>query len=332
MLMSKNWMTQIWSWDHTFNAISLSYHNPDLAWDQLMVIFDHQDRHGALPDSIHDGGMVWNFCKPPTHGWTLQKMMRNPALLTDKRLREIYPKLCLATQWWLTHRDYDGDGLPEYHHGNDCGWDNNTAFDVGLPVASADLAAYLVIQMETLALLAQKLGKKRDARKWQKQADAMLQRMLEKLWDGDQFRAKKAFTMAAATQGDSLINFLPILLGQRLPQEIRDKLAEALKPDGRFITAYGPATENPKSPLYLENSYWRGPIWGPIVVYICDGLANGGYPEQAREIARRYCDMCRSCMTFAENFDPLSGKPLVDPGYTWTSSAFLILAHEFLQT
>jgi len=54
--------------------------------------------------------------------------------------------------------------------------------------------------------------------------------------------------------------------------------------------------------------------------------------KQAREIARRYCDMCRSSMTFAENFDPLSGKPLVDPGYTWTSSAFLILAHEFLQT
>jgi len=146
-------------------------------------------------------------------------MMQNPALLTDKRLREIYPKLCLATKWWLMHRDYDGDGLPEYHHGNDSGWDNNTAFDVGRPEAGAALAAYLVSQMDTLALLAQKLGKKTDAKKWQQKADAMFSLMLE-------------------------------------------KLAEALKPDGRFITACGPATENSQSPLYLENSYWPDPSGG----------------------------------------------------------------------
>jgi len=331
MLMSKNWMTQIFSWDHCFNAIASSYHDPDMAWDQLMVMFDHQDRDGAIPDCINDVGMSWVFCKPPIHGWTLQKMMQNPKLLTTARLKEIYPKLGRWTDWWLKHRDYDGDGLAEYHHGNDSGWDNATVFDTGYPVAGADLAAFLVVQMDTLALLAKKLGKKTDAKKWKSRADAMLALLLEKLWDGDQFRAKKAFTMVANDQGDSLINFLPIILGARLSPAIRKKVAEGLKPDGRFVTKYGPATENPKSPLYMENGYWRGPIWGPVVVLLCDGLARSGYAKHAREIARRYCDMCNAHLTFAENFDPRSGKPLCDPGYTWGSSAFLILAHEFVQ-
>ena len=70
MYMSKNWMTNVWSWDHCFNAMALAYHNPALAWDQLMLLFDCQDEHGALPDSVNDRLMVWNFCKPPIHGWT----------------------------------------------------------------------------------------------------------------------------------------------------------------------------------------------------------------------------------------------------------------------
>jgi len=33
---------------------------------------------------------------------------------------------------------------------------------------------------------------------------------------------------------------------------------------------------------------------------------------------------------FAENYDALTGEARRDPAYTWTSSVFLILAHEYL--
>ncbi|MGN1345169.1 MAG: hypothetical protein ACI4V1_00165, partial [Eubacteriales bacterium] len=39
MLMSKNWMCSVWSWDHCFNALALAYHNPREAWDQFMLMF-----------------------------------------------------------------------------------------------------------------------------------------------------------------------------------------------------------------------------------------------------------------------------------------------------
>ncbi len=330
-LMSRNWMTSCWSWDHCFNAIAYSYKAPDQAWDQLNVHFDLQEPGGCLPDGVSAENAGWNYCKPPIHGWALSKMMKNKKLLTEKRLKEFYPKLVKWTNWWFECRDRDGDGLPEYQHGNDSGWDNATVFDEGFPVAGADLQAFLILQMDQLAEMAKRLGKDKAAKKWKKRADNHLKLMIEKLWDGDQFHCKKAFTYEYVQEGDCLLNHMPIVLGKRLPKKYREKICEALKPGGRFMTEYGLATENPESPRYIESGYWRGPIWGPEVVLITDGLWRGGHKELARESARRYCDMCLKSELFAENFDPLSGEPLCDKAYTWGSSSYLILAHEYLK-
>ncbi len=331
MLMSKNWMTQCWSWDHCFNAMALSYRNADLAWDQLMVLFDHQDAHGVLPDAVSAPQVTWNFCKPPVHGWTLSKMARARGLLTDKRVREIYPKLARWTRWWLEQRDYDGDGLPEYHHGNDSGWDNGTVFDGGFPVAGADLAGLLVVQMDVLADLAERLGRPKDAQRWTQRSDRLLATMLERLWDGERFISRKAFTGEVCDAGQCLLPHLAIVAGKRLPKDVREKTAHTLRPDGPFVTANGPATESPDSPLYVPDGYWRGPIWGPEVVIACDGLARAGFRDHARQIARRYCDMCIRAGHLAENYNAQTGEALRDRAYTWGSSAYLVLAHEMLR-
>lgn len=330
MLMSKNWMNQCWSWDHAFNAIALSYRNPDLAWDQLMVPFDFMDEFGALPDGVSAPQVAWSAMKPPLHGWALAKMLHNPALLTDTRLKEAYALLTRWTDWWMNHRDTDGDGIPEYYGGHDSGWDNGTVFDGGGPLASPDLAAYLVLQMDVLAMLADKLDKKRQSQSWALRADRLRAALIERLWNGEQFISRRACDNAVFPQdGDCLINHVPVLLGKRLPKRYRDKVAAALEPGGRFVTHYGPATESPSSPLYVPDGYWRGPIWPPEVVEIVDGLMRGGYAAQAREIARRFCRMCLES-GFAENYNALTGEGQRDRAYTWGSSGFLILAHEFL--
>ncbi len=330
MLMSKNWMNQCWSWDHAFNAVALSYRNPDLAWDQLMAPFDFMDEFGALPDGVSAPQVAWTAVKPPVHGWALVKMLNNRALLTDKRARQAYALLTRWTDWWMNHRDTDGDGIPEYYSGYDSGWDNGTVFDGGGPVASPDLPAYLILQMDALAMLAEKLGEQRQSRGWTHRADCLRTALIERLWNGEQFISRRAWDNTVfPPNGDCLINFVPIILGTRLPKRYRDTLAAALEPGGRFVTRYGPATESPSSPLYVPDGYWRGPIWPPEVVQIVDGLARGGYTAQAREIARRFCKMCLKS-GFAENYNALTGEGLRDRAYTWGSSAFLILAHEIL--
>lgn len=326
MLMSKNWMNECWSWDHCINALAHAGTDPDLAWDQFQVPFDHQDAFGCLPDSVSGGGTQRNFTKPPIHGWTLSRMRAlNPALLTPERAKTAEEQLAAWTRWWLDHRDTDGDGLPEYRHGNDSGWDNGTVFDVGYPMTAPDLPTYLVLQLDELAALAQLRGASAVAADWRRQADTLLQTMIDALWTGTQFQARQGFTGARPTRGDCLLNHIPILLGQRLPARYRDPIAARLAPDGPFVTPFGPATESPASELFVADGYWRGPIWGPETVMIADGLLRGGYREAAIEVTRRYCAMCRASRCFAENYDALSGAPLRDKGYTWGSSAYLYL-------
>lgn len=134
MYMSKNHMTNVWAWDHAFNALGTCLSDTDLAWDQFMVIFDHQDENGQIPDFINDVKFLTVFVKPPVHGWILARMIEFSGELRPGRLAQAYDKLSKWTHWWLSFRDPDGDGLPVYWHGNDSGWDNGTVFDVPFPV------------------------------------------------------------------------------------------------------------------------------------------------------------------------------------------------------
>jgi hypothetical protein len=329
MLMSKNWMTNVWSWDHCFNAMALCFHNPSLAWDQLMVMFDVQNAQGLLPDTVNDSATTWNYCKPPIHGWALRYMLEhNSEMATDERLREIYTPLARWTECWFNYRDDDGDGMPQYDHGNDSGWDNSTMFLGGVPIEGPDLSAFLILQMETLAIVATRLGNAEAAAQWTARAELQLQRMLDHCWRGDRFVAPRS-GRHNAFESDSLVAYIPLILGKRLPQEIIDKLVAGLKEPGAFLTDYGLASERIQSPFYLADGYWRGPIWAPPTMLIVCGLTAVGEVDFAREITQRYCRLCTKS-GFAENFDALTGASLRDPAYTWTSSVFLLLAHDLL--
>ncbi len=327
MLMSKNWMCNVWSWDHCFNAMALSSGNPSLAWDQLLVMFDQQLENGQLPDLINPLHKVTNFVKPPVHGWALRHMLAaNPEWFNNSRLAEFYQPLARWTDWWFAYRDIHADGLPEYYHGNDSGWDNGTVFDVGFPVKGADLSAFLVVQMDVLADMAVRLGLQDAAEGWRCKADALLARLLTHLWDGERFISPRASDFAVTAQSDSVFNCLPIILGERLPEEIRRKVAAQIR---RFVTDFGPATEHPLSPLYQEDGYWRGPIWAPSTLILVDGLRQAGETALATDIARRFCNLAKK-EGFAENYNAVTGVALRDRAYTWTSSVFLILASQYL--
>ncbi|MEQ8671749.1 MAG: trehalase family glycosidase [Aggregatilineales bacterium] len=322
MLMSKNWMNKIWSWDNCFNALALTTQNPALAWDQFVTFFDHQDAQGAIPDHLTDSTRSFRFYKPPIHGWALLKLMQYRDVVDSEKLSQIYKPLCRWTDWWLTYRDDDHDGIPQYNHGNESGWDNGTVFGEGVPVESPDLSAYLVIQMDTLSEIATYLGKQDEAEKWSQRADALCTLLIEHFWNGSQFVARHANSHQIIS-GDSTLVFMPLILGKRLPEDMRQKLIENLK---RFITANGIATEQPDSPYYEADGYWRGPIWAPSTYLLVDGLLVCGEYDLAIEISRRFCEMAaRSGM--AENYDALSGDGLRDRAYTWTSSVFLLLGN-----
>ncbi len=322
VLMSKHWMDKVWSWDHCLNALALVEGVPDLAWHQYRLPFDHQDPAGALPDSVAHSEVLHNFVKPPIHGWTLRRLLdRLPRPVQQDELVEVYEQLSRWTDFWLIHRRVPGDPLPYYQHGNDSGWDNATTFDPERVTRTADLCAHLILQLHELTRLAHELGRGADAARWTARADELAAALLERLWDGERFRTIGVDT-GRSWASSSLLDLTPIILGERLPAAVRDTLATRI---AGHLTPHGLATEIPESPHYADDGYWRGPIWAPPTVLIEDGLRRAGHDELADLISARYRALCERS-GFAENFNALTGEGLRDRAYTWTASAYLLLA------
>jgi len=322
VLMSKHWMDKVWSWDHCFNAIALAAGDPELAWHQFLLPFDHQDPAGALPDSVTHSEILYNFVKPPIHGWALTRLREGLTRPLDRaQLVDAYERLARWTGFWLTSRRVPGHLLPHYQHGNDSGWDNATTFDDDRVIETADLAGFLVLQLRQLAVLADEIDRPAAAARWNDTADALRAALLDQLWDGKRFVARSA-TTGRTRSSTSLLDLMPIALGAELPPAVSDRLADRLR---THLTAHGLATEAVDSPHYAADGYWRGPIWAPSTVLIEDGLRRAGHHELADEISERFRALCERS-GFAENFDARTGAGLRDRAYTWTASSYLILA------
>ncbi|MDR6972946.1 MGH1-like glycoside hydrolase domain-containing protein [Leifsonia shinshuensis] len=324
VLMSKHWMDKVWSWDHCFNAIALAAGDPQAALDQFLLPFDHRDATGALPDSITHSEVLYNFVKPPIHGWAFAQLRaRAPRPFERAQLEEVHAGLAAWTRFWLRQRRAPGHALPYYQHGNDSGWDNSTTFDHGGVIESPDLAAFLVLQLGVLAQLSEELGL--PASEWIEAESEVRTALFREFWTGSGFIARSVATGDPAP-ATSLLNSLPIVLGEQLPEDVADRLAASIT---RHLTEWGPATEPVDSPLYEDDGYWRGPIWAPSTMLIEDGLRRAGHRELADRIARSFAALCDTS-GFAENFDARTGAGLRDRAYSWTASAYLTLRSDAL--
>ena len=328
---SKNNMTSIWAWDNCFVAMSTCYKNLPFALDQIHVVFDAMNSKGIMPDYFNDNNTMWGMVKPPVQGYTLRKveaLSTQKISLKDRQL--LYKKMSAYTNFWFTYMDDDHNGIPQYNHGNDSGEDNSTAFDMGYPVESPDLCTYMIIQLDYLAESAKLLGKNDEAKKWADKSDFMLKYLITELWDGNRFFVRHVFTKKTNPQSRAFINYTPLLLGSKLPKVIKDKMIQTLKsPDGP-VTKFGPSSEAISSSLFEEDGYWRGAIWAPQFYFFIDGLRLCGEEAFAKKMAKTYIDLCKGS-TFPENFSALTGKPLRDSGYSWTSDVYLLLCHEYFK-
>lgn len=318
VFMSKNHMINIWSWDNAFSALGVAAMDPALAFDQFAAIYDHQHPSGLLPDFVNDREASFAFTKPAVHGWAILRLIEaHPDWLTKDRRAALVPWLERQLSYWLTHARKGEQSLPAYFHGNDSGWDNASFFAEGGPVISPDLPSFLILSCDCLARL-----DPARAGHWQGEAEKLTALLLT-LWTGETFGTRLASDPARLRSDDSLIGFMPLLLGPRLPSDIAARLITRLGQG--WITAWGPATERPQSPLYEPDGYWRGPIWAPTTMLLWDGLRRQNRIDLAADIARRFCRLCETS-GMAENFDALTGAGLRDRAFAWTSAVYLVFA------
>lgn len=140
-----------WSWDTFKQAYAMAHFNPDVAMDNIRTVFQFQVKDNdkvrpqdvgylmdvatyTLPNIKKDGSSSayydrdgegsenWNErnTKPSLAAWAVMEVFY---ALKDQHDRaddaqawidEMYPMLVSYHDWWLTNRDHNGNGVPEY--------------------------------------------------------------------------------------------------------------------------------------------------------------------------------------------------------------------------
>lgn len=328
ILSSKRIMSQIWSWDNCFNALAVASVDYRLAWNQLFAILDQQRASGVLPDTVNDAGGIFGFNKPPVWGWTIERLLQNtPAAEQKKLAAEAYPAVAKFQRWWFAYRDLLHDGVPFYMHGNDSGWDNSTIFDEKAPVQSPDLCAWLITQADQLAKMATLLGREQEAAEWRTQSQTLLQKFIATFVRGDALIYRVLTPNGIeARQSTSLLTRMPLVLGNRLPAAVRQRMVSDLGDPAKFFSSAGPSSEELSSAKYEPNGYWRGPVWGPTTYILCDALIAIGETNLAEKLANRFCETCSRDGNFRENYNAKTQAGQYDSGMTWSAADFLLLA------
>ena len=100
-------------------------------------------------------------------------------------------------------------------------------------------------------------------------------------------------------------------------------LLEAWRGTARFGVPSVRATD----PRFDSKRYWRGPIWLVVNYLLAKGLREAGFGELAARIAWDSRELVETA-GFYEYFDPLDGKGLGGPNFTWTAAMWLAWARE----
>lgn len=331
MSPSKIGYVGLWLWDSALHALAYRHVDAELSRNQIRAMLAHQLPNGMLPDAVYDDGIVTTIdhpisgevTKPPILAWAVLKLHEtapDPAFLA-----EVYPALVRLNGWWVGMNDDDDDGLAQYNHPYSSGLDDSPLWDAGMPVESPDLNTYLCVQMGSLAVIAEALGRSSEGAMWRRRAAALVERMIEHFWDeqaGFFWVIKEHQPLKVVTP----FNLYPLWSGQ-LPDPIRVKLLDHLRNPDLFHGRYMLPTVARSDPRYAPATMWRGPVWANINYFFIEALRQVGEDALADELRERTLEMIMAHKGIYEFYNADTGEPPLAAVSTfgWTAAVFIDL-------
>lgn len=349
---SKMGYIAMWQWDAYFHAIGLRHLDPAAARDQLRLALHWQTREGMLPDLVHDAGVVAAsdemsdadrersllhigrklddeeahflsapLTKPPLTAWAAWKVhLADP---DQAFLEEVYPAIVRSQRWWFEHSQPPGYGAPIYLHPYSSGIDDSPLWDLGMPVETPDLPAYLALQADHLALMADALGDHDAALDWRRQAAVLVDVLVARHWS-EEAGSFISFHDGRPLASDTVIGLIPIVSG-RLSPPIAERLVATLSDPLRFWAPYPVPSVALGDPDFDPARMWRGPSWLFVDYLLVDGLARSGFADRADELRSRVRAMVEQGTAMPEFYDPTTGARPAMATATFSGTAALYL-------
>ena len=290
IMMHYNALAAGFSWQQSYNGMALQA-NPEEAFRLIGNMFLYQNPiNGCIPGDVAPGFVSDSGCQPPLQGFALNFIVRRCGedFITKDMALDLLPKLERWIGFWTGCRSAGQGDVVQINNPNESGWDDASTYIKGFPCINADTQALLTECMYAASLLARRAGDPEKEQSWKQRADAMLDFIVTKLWDGEKFIT---LYKGEPVESQSLACYQPILLGDRLPKEITHKIAQRLTEEGDLLSPIGLCTESMKSPLcHWGWHFVLGRVVAPANMFCAVGLWLAGEKEAAKEIARRWCD------------------------------------------
>ena len=311
-------------WDTSFTMLATRY-----AWRA----FPHLASYDGLYSRQQDGGYLHRHCDVLYNIPVLFEpdFSPNPPLMAvceveaarisgdTARLAAVYPLLVEQFNWLKHNRR-----LPEgtyWTTGLANGLDNSPSLGLGYPCLTAQMAHVA----ESLAAIAELLGKPEDAAKWRAEKAEIATALNENLWDETQQIYSTSLEEGGHNPNKVVTAFWPLWADCVPAERVAALERHALDP-ASFNRHHPMPSLAADSPQYEPGgNYWRGSVWTPTSYAALKGLWRAGARQTARELALRHLQ----CMSevFAdtgvlwENYCPEKSErgSVSNRNYSWTA-------------
>lgn len=340
-----NYFVGCWAWDcWRFSAAMASFY-PELAKDNIRVMFDYQQPDGMVIDCIYPDASENNArdSKPPLAAWAVNEIYEHTHDLAF--VKEMYPKLLKYHKWWYEKRDHDHNGICEFGSVDgtleaaawESGMDNAIRFDgtkmlkngedaYSTDQESVDLNAYLALEYTLLQKFAGLLGEPFDLPDHRDQiADYFFDKKIGFFFDR-QLDDGRSFVREPGCEG-----YIPFWANIATKQQFAK--ARKLLDDKKKFSTYIPfptiAADNPK---YDPKGYWRGPIWLDQTYYGIKSYRNYGEHKKADAYTDQvFCNIkgLTGDKPIHENYDTHTGTAMKASHFSWSAACLLMLYNDY---
>ena len=325
---------EYYDWDLYFENIYLSYYGVrQYNFTNFRVFLDRQEPDGFIARTV---GITY-----PRPKQMFKPFLAQIAVLGSEQgvgyewLRDkYYARLGKYLDRW-SQFDHDGDGLAVWNSSDASGMDNQISrsgepdsyFDEGV-----DLSCELYREFKAMSLIADRLGKPEDARKFKERADRLAKQINAVFWDEkDGFYYDRNEKTGKRIKVKSVAGFFPLWAGVASPSQAKRLVGEHLMNPREFWLQYPVATYAKTEPDFYEGSRagecnWHGTSWIPTNYMIFHGLIDYGFKPEAELLAKKTFEMVVSRNEVTrEYYDSDTGKgDGMNPFWGWSSLAYVM--------
>ncbi|MCH2445640.1 MAG: hypothetical protein MK225_04825, partial [Candidatus Marinimicrobia bacterium] len=306
---ARGYFRGFWAWDSWKHAVALVNFEPDLAKNQVRVMFDFQNDQGMIADCVFPDTTIenhnWRDTKPPLSAWAVWSIYEK----TKDRsfIAELYPQIVKYHEWWYKYRDHNGNGMCEYGSTDgteiaarwESGMDNAVRFDHikmvrnnedawSMDQESVDLNSYLFAEKHYLKNMAELLGMDEDVEKYKSEAIQLKKQIQTLMYDPDDgyfydIRLEDgSFVKVKGPEG-----WIPLWAGVAL-QTQADAVIEKILNPRIFNTKIPFPTLDASHPEFNpEKGYWRGPVWMDQAYFALMGMKKYGYENEVLKLTSK---------------------------------------------